>query len=204
MSDNEQKAQALVQEAEKKLNSSKGFLGNLFGGGANKQDEALECYGRAANLYKMAKKWSLAGQTFVTIATHHSKVGGKHDAATNFVDAANCFKKSDPKEAVNCLSKAIDIYTDMGRFTIAAKHHQTIAELYESDIADFERAMQHYEKSADYFRGEESNSSANKCMLKVALHAAQLENYEQQFKFMNRWQPRPWKARSSSTAPRST
>ena len=55
-------------------------------------------------------------------------------------------------EAVNCLSKAIEIYTDMGRFTIAAKHHQTIAELYESDIADFERAMQHYEKAADYFR----------------------------------------------------
>ena len=55
-------------------------------------------------------------------------------------------------EAVNCLSKAIDIYTDMGRFTIAAKHHQTIAEVYESDIADLERAMQHYEKSADYFR----------------------------------------------------
>ena len=50
------------------------------------------------------------------------------------------------------MGKAIDIYTDMGRFTIAAKHHQTIAELYESDIADLERAMQHYEKSADYFR----------------------------------------------------
>jgi hypothetical protein len=45
----------------------------------------------------MAKKWSQAGQTFVTIATYHSKIGGKHDAATNFVDAANCFKKSDPK-----------------------------------------------------------------------------------------------------------
>ena len=71
--------------------------------GANKQDEALECYGRAANLYKMAKKWSLAGQTFVTIATHHSKAGGKHDAATNFVDAANCFKKSDPKGKTNYL-----------------------------------------------------------------------------------------------------
>ena len=60
-------------------------------------------------------------------------------------------------EAVNCLSKAIDIYTEMGRFTIAAKHHQTIAELYESDIADLERAMQHYEKSADYFRVRISN-----------------------------------------------
>ena len=65
--------------------------------GANKQDEALECYGRAANLYKMAKKWSQAGQTFVTVATHHAKLGNKHDSATNYVDAANCYKKSDPK-----------------------------------------------------------------------------------------------------------
>ena len=54
-------------------------------------------YGRAANLYKMAKKWSKAGQTFVTVATHHAKLGNKHDSATNYVDASNCFKKSDPK-----------------------------------------------------------------------------------------------------------
>ena len=42
--------------------------------GASKQDEALECYGRAANMYKMAKKWSAAGNTFCTIANHHIKV----------------------------------------------------------------------------------------------------------------------------------
>jgi len=177
MAENEQKAIALVQEAEKKLNSSKTFLGGLFGG-QSKQDEALECYGRAGNLFKMAKKWGQAGNTFVTIAQHHAKLGNKHDAATNYVDAANCYKKSDPKEAVNSLVKAVDIYTDMGRFTIAAKHHQTIAEIYESDIADLDKAMTHYEQAADYFKGEESNSSANKCMLKVAQYAAQLENYD--------------------------
>ena len=55
----------------------------------------------------------------------------------------------------------------MGRFTIAAKHHQTIAELFESQTADLDKAMQHYEQAAEYFRGEESHSSANKCMLKV-------------------------------------
>jgi len=38
--------------------------------------------------------------------------------------------------------------------------------------------MQNYEQAADYFKGEESISSANKCMLKVAQYAAQLENYE--------------------------
>lgn len=177
MAENEQKAIALVQEAEKKLSSSKTFLGGLFGG-QSKQDEALECYGRAANLFKMAKKWAQAGNTFITVAQHHAKLGNKHDAATNYVDAANCFKKSDPKEAVNSLDKAVDIYTDMGRFTIAAKHHQTIAEIFESDIADLDKAMTHYEKAADYFKGEESNSSANKCMLKVAQYAAQLENYD--------------------------
>ncbi|XP_059095283.1 alpha-soluble NSF attachment protein-like isoform X2 [Tigriopus californicus] len=177
MSDNESKANALVQDAEKKLNSSKSFLGGLFGG-QNKVDEALEMYNRAGNLYKMGKKWSSAGNTFVTVAQHHVKLGNKHDAATSYVDAANCYKKSDPQEAANCLSKAVDIYTDMGRFSIAAKHHQTIAEIYENEIADLEKAMQHFEMAADFFRGEESNSSANKNMLKVAQYAAKLENYE--------------------------
>lgn len=32
--------------------------------------------------------------------------------------------------------KAIEIYTDMGRFSIAAKHHQTIAEMYEGEAND--------------------------------------------------------------------
>lgn len=42
----------------------------------------------------------------------------------------------DPNEAVSCLLKAIDIYTDMGRFTMAAKHHQSIAEMYENEAND--------------------------------------------------------------------
>lgn len=61
---------------------------------------------------------------------------------------------------------------------MAAKHHQTIAEVYETEAVDLDRAVQHYEQAADYFKGEESNSSANKCLLKVAQYAAQLENYD--------------------------
>ena len=55
--------------------------------GASKQDEALECYGRAANMYKMAKKWSAAGNTFCTIANHHIKVVcyGTNSPITNTV-----------------------------------------------------------------------------------------------------------------------
>ncbi|XP_062323166.1 N-ethylmaleimide-sensitive factor attachment protein, beta b isoform X2 [Osmerus eperlanus] len=65
-----------------------------------------------------------------------------------------------------------------GRFTIAAKHHITIAEIYESEMVDVEKAIAHYEQAADYYKGEESNSSANKCLLKVAAYSAQLEQYQ--------------------------
>lgn len=174
---NEQKALQLIAEAQKKMTSSKGFLGSFFGS-SSKAEEAVELYQRAANMFKMAKKWSAAGNAFCEAAALHVKNGSRHDAATNYVDAGNCYKKSDANEAVNCLIRSIEIYTDMGRFTIAAKHHQTIAEIYDTECIDMDKSMQHYEKAADYFKGEESNSSANKCLLKVAQYAAQLENYD--------------------------
>ena len=45
-------------------------------------------------------------------------------------------------------------------------------------MADKEKAIQHFEQAADYFRGEENNSSANKCQLKVASFSAELESYK--------------------------
>lgn len=146
MADNEQKAMQLIAEAEKKLTSSKGFLGSLFGfvfscflfvdsannfwkkrkveilqffsflplwisfrfsvsvrtlfitfafssSGSNKVEDAIECYHRAANMFKMAKKWQQAGGAFCSAGNLHAQVGSRHDAATNYVDASNCFKK---------------------------------------------------------------------------------------------------------------
>lgn len=84
----------------------------------------------------MCKKWNQAGQAFTEAANLHAKAGSRHDAATNYVDASNCYKKSDTNESVTSLLKAIDIYTDMGRFTMAAKHHQSIAEMYENEAND--------------------------------------------------------------------
>uniref|UniRef100_A0A673J4V2 Beta-soluble NSF attachment protein n=1 Tax=Sinocyclocheilus rhinocerous TaxID=307959 RepID=A0A673J4V2_9TELE len=100
------------------------------------------------------------------------------EACEMYARAANMFKMAKNwSEAIKCLNAAIDIYTDMGRFTIAAKHHITIAEVYESELVDIEKAIAHYEQAADYYKGEESNSSANKCLLKVASYSAQLEQY---------------------------
>ncbi|XP_054979880.1 alpha-soluble NSF attachment protein-like [Sorex araneus] len=48
----------------------------------------------------------------------------------------------------------------------------------EPELVDIEKAIAHYEHSADYYKGKESNSSANKCLLNVAGYAAQLEQYQ--------------------------
>ena len=43
---------------------------------------------------------------------------------------------------------------------------QTIAEIYEVQVPDLDKAMKHYELAAEFFKGEDSNSSAKKCMVK--------------------------------------
>uniref|UniRef100_A0A8C1E1Y7 N-ethylmaleimide-sensitive factor attachment protein, alpha b n=2 Tax=Cyprinus carpio TaxID=7962 RepID=A0A8C1E1Y7_CYPCA len=162
----EKEAMALMAEAEKKVKSSQSFFGSLFGG-SSKMEDACDLYGRAANMFKMAKNWSASGNAFSQAALLHLQMQSKHDAATNFIDAGNAFKKSDPQEAINCLNRAIEIYTDMGRFTIAAKHHVTIAEIYETELVDIDKDPQPCTFCI----------SANKCLLKVATYAAQLEQY---------------------------
>ncbi|NXC87306.1 SNAB protein, partial [Cercotrichas coryphoeus] len=170
----EREAVQLMAEAEKRVKGSHSFLRGLFGGNT-RVEEACEMYTRAANMFKIAKNWSAAGNAFCQAAKLHMQLQSKHDSATSFVDAGNAYKKADPQEAINCLNAAIDIYTDMGRFTIAAKHHITIAEIYEAELVDIEKAIAHYEQAADYYKGEESN---RQCLLKVAAYAAQLEQYQ--------------------------
>nr|CAB3264199.1 alpha-soluble NSF attachment protein-like [Phallusia mammillata] len=185
MDPKEKEAMDMIADADKMVKSGRGFLSTLFGG-STKLEDACGKYIRAANLLKMTKKWSAAGGAFCKSADLQVTLQNKHEAATNLVDAAGCYKKSEAQQAIKCFSRAIDIFTDMGRFTIAAKHHMNIAELYESEAVDIDKAISHYEKAADYYDGEDSKSSANKCWLKVASYAAQLEQYTKAIELFER------------------
>uniref|UniRef100_A0A663F845 Alpha-soluble NSF attachment protein n=1 Tax=Aquila chrysaetos chrysaetos TaxID=223781 RepID=A0A663F845_AQUCH len=176
MAGKEKEALQLLAEADKKVRGSQSFFAGLFGG-SSRIEEACDIYARAANMFKMAKNWSAAGNAFCQAAQLHLQLQSKHDAATNFVDAGNAFKKADPQEAINCLIRAIEIYTDVGRFTIAAKHHISIAEIYEMELVDIEK-VNGREPCPELSRLSFPHSSANKCLLKVATYAAQLEQYQ--------------------------
>jgi len=102
----------------------------------------------------------------------------KHEAATHFVEAGLVLKREDPKEAVECYQRAIEIYTDMGRFSLAARYHSTVAEIYETELLEFEEAISNYERAADYHRGEDAVGSSNKCLVKVAHMCAMLQQFD--------------------------
>lgn len=176
MTDHEKKAKDLLSQGDKKLHSVGGLFGSLVGG-SSKIDDAVELYTKAGNAFKMAKNWNAAGDAFCKAAALETKCKSNHNAASQYVEAANCYRKTNPSEAVKILLKAIEIYTDMGKFRIAAKHHVTTAEIFEKEDVNIPKAIMHYEKAADYYKGEESSCSANKCLVKVAQFAAEAEQY---------------------------
>lgn len=44
-------------------------------------------------------------------------------------------------DAIKAIEKAVEIHTDMGRFIMVAKHHENIAEIYEKELEDQEKAI---------------------------------------------------------------
>jgi len=160
-----------MDKAEKKIKSFSMF------NSSQKFEDAADLYTKGANQFKVQKKWDLAGAAFVKAAECNLKLQSKHEAASNYVNAANCYKKNNVSDAVNCLRTAVELFTDEGRFSIAAKHQKEIAELYEAEM-DFENAMECYQSAADFFDGENATSAANSCLLKVAQFSAQLEKYD--------------------------
>jgi len=169
--DSEEKADAIIEKMEKKLNSF-----SLFGSTSSKLEEAEEEFAKAANLYKVAKKWNKAGDAFRKVASASMKLGNKYQAATAYTDAANAYRKVSVEDAVKSFRDASDIFTDIGKFSSAAKAQKEIGEILEAE-GDKDGAIKAFDTAGDYFSGDNSISLANGCHLRSAALYALIENY---------------------------
>ncbi|CAG8498240.1 10147_t:CDS:2 [Paraglomus brasilianum] len=167
----EHEAQALVAKADKKAASLGWFGGNKF-------EEASELYNKAANTFKLGKRWKEAGDAFMKSAQMQIQLNERDEAAMTYIAASKCYKKGCPEESIMALKSAIEILTDRGRFQSAAGHQKEIAQIYESELIDLDRAIQAYELAADWYAAEEATALANNCLVKVAHFAATLEQYD--------------------------
>ncbi|CAH9057943.1 unnamed protein product [Cuscuta epithymum] len=168
MGDQVEKGDEFFRKAEKKLNGWSVF--------SNKYEDAAELYEKAANAFKLAKSWDKAGETYVKMAEIYEKLDSIHEAANAYASAGKNYKKTNPEEAVNCLSKAVDLFKVNGRLDMAARICKEIAEIYEKD-KKIAKAIVWYARAADLF--EDQKTTANQCKEKIAQFSAELENYKE-------------------------
>ncbi|KAI8366075.1 soluble NSF attachment protein [Radiomyces spectabilis] len=169
----EQQAKDLIAQAQKKLKSW-----SLFGP-SNKYEDAAEIYEKAGNMYKLAQQWSLAGDAFTEAAKLYKKGNSaKFDGSRAYENAAKCYKRNQPADAVFALKEAILLDQEGGNFRAAARHYQEAAELCENDLNDSKEAYESYQKAAELFLADDSPALANKCLLKVAQIAAEMDMYD--------------------------
>jgi len=147
----------------------------------NKLDEAAEQFQNAGNYYKCIKKWKEAGDAYYQAAGCLILIQENDEATTSFINASKCYKKSSPIEAVNSLKQAIQFLIEKGKLNQAANHQKTIAEIYETDLMDTEKALEAYENAADWYSTENLPVLSNQCSLKVAHLCGELEQYEKAY-----------------------
>ena len=164
--DKEYEAHKLVELAQKK--TATGFFKGLFSSKESRLEEALDLYDRAANMFKLGKKWFEAGECYEKCADIEVEL--KSDlAAGHYHDAAHCFNFVDKKRGANNLTKCLSVYESSGRFQMAGKTQKQMAEDYEGDLI-YDQAIIAYKKAADYFSMENINSKSYEqgCLLKQA------------------------------------
>lgn len=169
----EHQAQDLLLQAEKKLNSWTWFNSTA------KQEDAAEIYEKAGNTFKLAQRWKDAGDAYVKAAELYKTTPDlQYESSKSFENAAKCLKRIDAQAAIAALEKAIAIDKASSNFRNAAKHHQDIAEIYEIDIIDLKGAKENWEQASNLYMADDSPAMINKCLLKVAHFAAQLDEYQ--------------------------
>ena len=73
-------------------------------------------------------------------------------------DAFKVYRKTDPEDAARVLSSAIQHYVTKGNLRRAATQQQYLAEVYEVELGDMQRALEAYEKAADWFDADNSEA----------------------------------------------
>lgn len=100
-----------------------------------------------------------AGQAFERAASVYTKnLNEPDDAANAMTEAFKVYRKTDPEDAARALEFSIQHYISKGNFRRAASHQQNLAEVYEAEIGDESRALEAYEKAAEWFEGDNAEA----------------------------------------------
>ncbi|KAK0120520.1 vesicular-fusion protein S17 [Cadophora gregata f. sp. sojae] len=114
---------------------------------------AAETYDRAANGFRLRQKYIEAGKAFEQSANiQRLKLNKPTDAANTLVEAFQCYRRHKPEDAVHCLGLAIQQLARSGLMKRAATCQQMMAECYELELREPQKAIEAYELAIDWFK----------------------------------------------------
>jgi len=157
-----ERGDAFVMEAEGKLSRSLFRSGDISG--------ALDCYQRATAQYKLAGEWDKAAEVLSKMGDILKKKGDLGSAGRLYGEAGSCYRKFSASAAVSAYLKSAEMYIEMGKFGIPAKHHEAIALIYAKDISppDNTAVLHHLSMAAHYYYSDNRTAARSKCRLEMA------------------------------------
>jgi len=166
----ESKALELMALAEKKVRAFS-FFSN------SSKEEAVELFDKASAQFKISKQFKGAGEAYLRAAEVSSYLKNELEACNYYTQAAKAFKNVSSSDAVRAYRICVQMHMENNRFSTAAKMYQAIAELEEKEN-HIRTSIEAYEKAAECFFAEDSSTSGNQMLLKIAHFAAQQEDYK--------------------------
>lgn len=170
------KGAAFLAEGEKALNKKSVF--GFLGLGGNNFEEAAESFVKAGNAFKLSNQWQSAGDAFLKAASAQQKVADNTDAVNSYVEAANCYKRINPVDAVGAYNQAIELYNNNGRFGMSARYTKELAELFEQDN-NKDSALVTYKEAARLYSMDNKESNANQMLIKVATFSSEMNQFQE-------------------------
>eukprot|EP01083_Nonionella_stella_P034880 95360_1 len=164
------KANGFIEQAEKCLKKWSIFSGN------QKFEDAADLYDKAATQFKIAKKFKQSGDYYAKAAELSDKIENNTEACQFYVSAGNAYKQESPEDTQRMFKIAINYYMENNSFSRAAKLYSEIGDMCAKDN-DLKTAIEMFSNSADCYETENSTTTANQCMLKVAHLSAELEDF---------------------------
>jgi len=131
---------------------------------------ALDCYQRATAQYKLAGEWDKAAEVLNKMGDIFKKQGDLSGAGRLYGEAGMCYRKFSASAAVTSYLKSAEMYIEMGKFGIPAKHHEAIALIYAKDVhpADNTAVLHHLSMAAHYYYSDNRTAARSKCRLEMA------------------------------------
>lgn len=109
------KAQEHVKKAQEKLKG--GVFKNIFTSKNERIDEALDCYKKAIDNYKLAKNWFECAMINMECSKMTELQKDNRETADFLSEAGNQYlKANEVDEGIKAYKQAIDIYKETGNF----------------------------------------------------------------------------------------